>query len=86
VRENLPQSFHSLAVSEPDPITLFTPYILSVFTLSNDHATNLQLNSHEPVHSQFPCKKDRNKNFPAFLSGVLGNEEKPRELYIFNTQ
>src|SRR3712207_5434841 len=25
VRENLPQSFHSLAVSEPDPITLFTP-------------------------------------------------------------
>ena len=30
VRENLPQSFHSLAVSEPDPITLFTPYILSV--------------------------------------------------------
>src|SRR5215216_7297324 len=28
VRENLPQSFHSLAVSEPDPITLFTPYIL----------------------------------------------------------
>jgi hypothetical protein len=38
VRENLPQSFHSLAVSEPDPITLFTPYILSVLWLSNDHA------------------------------------------------
>jgi hypothetical protein len=26
VRESLPQSFHSLAASEPDPITLFTPY------------------------------------------------------------
>ena len=25
-RESLPQSFHSLAASEPDPITLFTPY------------------------------------------------------------
>jgi hypothetical protein len=39
VRENLPQSFHSLAVSEPDPITLFTPYILSVFWLCNGYAT-----------------------------------------------
>src|ERR1043165_6904202 len=25
-RESLPQSFHSLAPSEPDPITLFAPY------------------------------------------------------------
>src|SRR5918911_840390 len=25
-RESLPQSFHPLAASEPDPITLFTPY------------------------------------------------------------
>src|SRR5205085_5995753 len=25
-RESLPQSFHSLTASEPDPITLFTPY------------------------------------------------------------
>ena len=86
VRENLPQSFHSLAVSEPDPITLFTPYILSVSTLSNDHATKMPLNSHAPAYSQFPCKKDRNKKFPAFSSGVRGNEERPRELYIFNTQ
>jgi hypothetical protein len=40
VRESLPQSHHSLAVSEPDPITLFTPYILSVPSLSNAHAIN----------------------------------------------
>ena len=39
VRENLPQSFHSLAVSEPDPITQFSPYILTVLPLSNGHAT-----------------------------------------------
>ena len=39
VRENLPQSFHSLAVSEPDPITLFNPpTFLTVFRFSNDHA------------------------------------------------
>ena len=47
VRENLPQSFHSLVVSEPDPITLFTPYILSVPCLSNDHATVQLLDSKE---------------------------------------
>src|SRR5205085_12582625 len=40
VRESLPQSFHLLAVSEPDPITLFTPYILSVSCLSNDRASS----------------------------------------------
>ena len=39
VRENLPQSFHSLAVSEPDPITQFSPYILTVLPVCNDHAT-----------------------------------------------
>jgi hypothetical protein len=50
VRENLPQSFHSLAVSEPDPITLFTPYILSIFSLSNEHAIILRI---PPLHSAF---------------------------------
>lgn len=39
VRENLPQSFHSLAVSEPDPINSIYPFnILSVFRFSNDYA------------------------------------------------
>src|SRR5215204_4838358 len=66
VRENLPQSFHSLAVSEPDPITLFTPYILSVLWLSNAHATKTQLNSHYLRISSFPVKNAQNKNFLPF--------------------
>ena len=54
--ENLPQSFHSLAVSEPDPITLFTPYILSVPYLSNDHATKIPSILQNLQSVDFPCK------------------------------
>jgi hypothetical protein len=55
-RENLPQSFHSLAVSEPDPITLFTPYILSVRCLSNEYATSRAHISQEFRLGKFPAK------------------------------
>src|SRR5215210_5358591 len=75
VRENLPQSFHSLAVSEPDPITLFTPYILSVPCLSNDHATKISFNSIDPPGDRFFPKKARNKKFSAFSDGYRAGKK-----------
>src|ERR1044072_9373517 len=74
-RESLPQSFHSLAVSEPDPITLFTPYILSVSSFSNDHANSASLNSpSRPRSGFFPVKPRENFNLLPFQ--VVTNQRK----------
>lgn len=77
VRENLPQSFHSLVVSEPDPITLFTPYILSVFCLSNAHAIKSYPIPKNSRVVNFPRKITRNKKFLPFQ--VVTRQEKTAE-------
>src|SRR5215210_1033856 len=83
-RENLPQSFHSLAVSEPDPITLFTLYIYSVLSLSNGCATKKHRHFQIPGSAKFPVKMRKSK-FQRLLGTSTGGRFLPSGSYFFNT-
>src|ERR687885_724175 len=60
VRESLPQSFHPLAASEPDPITLFTPYNFICMLPQQRVCQQLRLSDYaEPFRRVSPVKAAR---------------------------